>query len=271
MNSLKKYTKKTYLGIILLFQYAPIFILMAFSFNDSKSRAVWAGFTFKWYASLFENDNIREALYITLTIALLSSIIATIIGTFAAIGIEKYNKVAKRAIMSITNIPVVSPDIVTGASLMILFVFTFNILNFGRLGFTTMLCAHITFNIPFVILSVLPRLKQIDNNLYEAALDLGATPSKAFFKVLLPELMPGVVTGFLLAFTMSIDDFVISFFTCGQGINNLSTIIYSMSKKGISPEINALSTIMFIVVIIMLYIINLRNSRIKSLEERNEK
>ncbi len=261
MDKLISFIKKFYLGIIFLFLYAPIIVLMVFSFNESKSRAVWSGFTFKWYISLFHNDNIMSALYTTLIIAVLSSVIATIIGTFAAMGIERYNKFFKRIILSITNIPIVSPDIVTGASLMILFIFAFNILNFGRLGFVTLLLAHITFNIPFVILSVLPRLRQIDKNLFEAALDLGANPTTAFFKVLLPEIMPGVVTGFLLAFTMSIDDFVISFFTCGQGINNLSTIIYSMSKKGINPEINALSTIMFIVVLVMLYIINVRASR----------
>ncbi len=266
MKNFYNFLKKTYLGIVFLFLYAPIFILMIFSFNASKSRAAWGGFTLKWYKELITNQSIMEALYVTLLIAVLSAIIATIIGTFAALGIDKYNKFSKKIIMSITNIPIVSPDIVTGASLMILFIFSFNLFGFGQLGFGTLLLAHITFNIPFVILSVLPRLKQIDPNLFEAALDLGATPRTAFFKVLLPELMPGVISGMLLAFTMSIDDFVISFFTCGQGINNLSTIIYSMSKKGINPQINALSTIMFIVVLIMLYIINLRQSKMNKTE-----
>ncbi len=262
MNYLLNFFKKFYLASIFLFLYAPILILMIFSFNESRSRANWSGFTFKWYISLINNRSIMEALYITLIIALLSSLIATIIGTIAALGIQNYSKFYKKIILSITNIPIVSPDIVTGASLMILFVFYFSIVG-GKLGFGTLLIAHITFNIPFVILSVLPRLKQIDDNLFEAAQDLGATPTIAFFKVLLPEIMPSVITGFLLAFTMSVDDFVISFFTCGQGINNLSTIIYSMSKKGINPEINALSTIMFIIVLIMLYIINYRNSKMK--------
>ncbi len=264
MKNLINFLKKSYLGLVFIFLYAPILILMAFSFNSSKSRATWGGFTFNWYIELFNNDSIMKALYVTILIAILSSIIATIIGTFAAIGIDKYNKFFKRVVLSITNIPIVSPDIVTGASLMILFIFSFNILGFGKLGFITLLFAHITFNIPFVILSVLPRLKQIDPNLFEAALDLGATPNQAFFKVLLPELMPGIISGFLLAFTMSVDDFVISFFTCGQGVNNLSTIIYSMSKKGINPQINALSTIMFIVVLIMLFIINKRQSNIQN-------
>ncbi len=263
MNYMINFIKKFYLNSILLFLYAPIIVLMIFSFNNSKSRASWGGFTLKWYNSLLTNRSIIDALYTTLIIAIISSLIATIIGTVAAIGIENYSKFYKKVILSVTNIPIVSPDIVTGASLMILFVFAFSVAGFGKLGFGTLLIAHITFNIPFVILSVLPRLKQIDNNLFEAALDLGATPIQAFFKVLLPELIPGVITGFLLALTMSVDDFVISFFTCGQGVNNLSTIIYSMSKKGINPEINALSTIMFIVVLIMLYIINYRNSKMK--------
>ncbi len=267
MDRLIDYLKRFYLALIFVFLYAPIVVLMIFSFNDSKSRAVWSGFTFDWYISLFQNDQIMNALYTTLIIAVLASFIATIIGTFAAIGIENFSNKIKKIIMTITNIPMVSPDIVTGASLMILFVFAFNILQFGKLGYGTLLLAHITFDIPYVILAVLPRLKQIDGNLYEAALDLGATPKQAFFKVLLPEIMPGVITGFLIAFTMSVDDFVISFFTCGQGVNNLSTIIYSMSKKGINPEINALSTIMFVVVLIMLYIINLRGNRIRKMEE----
>lgn len=267
MEKLTSYLKKFYLALVFLFLYAPIIVLMIFSFNDSKSRATWSGFTFEWYISLFENDQIMSALYTTLVIAILASIIATIIGTFAAIGIDHFNNKIKRIILTITNIPMVSPDIVTGASLMILFVFAFNVLGFGKLGFGTLLLAHISFDIPYVILSVLPRLKQIDSNLYEAALDLGATPIQAFSKVLLPEIMPGVITGFLIAFTMSIDDFVISFFTCGQGVNNLSTIIYSMSKKGINPEINALSSLMFVVVLAMMYIINLRGNKVKKMED----
>ncbi len=267
MEKLIDYLKKFYLALIFIFLYAPIVVLMIFSFNDSKSRAVWAGFTFKWYISLFENEQIMNALYTTLIIAALASIIATVLGTFAAIGIENFSNKIKKVIMTVTNIPMVSPDIVTGASLMMLFVFAFNILQVGKLGYGTLLLAHITFDIPYVILAVLPRLKQIDGNLYEAALDLGATPKQAFFKVLLPEILPGVVTGFLIAFTMSVDDFVISFFTCGQGVNNLSTLIYSMSKKGINPEINALSTIMFIVVLIMLYAINLRGTKVKKVED----
>ncbi len=267
MTKLINFIKKFYLFLIFAFLYAPVVVLMIFSFNESKSRATWTGFTFKWYVNLFENDNIMSALYTTIIIAVLSATIATIVGTFSAIGIENFNKRAKKAILTVTNIPIVSPDIVTGAALMILFIFSFSVLQFGQLGFGTLLLAHISFNIPYVILAVTPRLKQIDKNLFEAALDLGATPTTAFFKVLLPEIMPGVVSGFLIAFTMSVDDFVISFFTAGQGINNLSTIIYSMSKKGINPEINALSTIMFIVVLTLLYIINIRTNKVNKAEE----
>ncbi len=267
MTKLLNFIKKFYLFLIFAFLYAPVVVLMIFSFNESKSRATWTGFTFQWYVNLFQNESIMNALYTTLIIAVLSATIATVVGTFSAIGIENFNKKTKKAILTVTNIPIVSPDIVTGASLMILFIFSFSVLQFGQLGFVTLLLAHISFNIPYVILAVTPRLKQIDKNLFEAALDLGATPTTAFFKVLLPEIMPGVVSGFLIAFTMSVDDFVISFFTAGQGINNLSTIIYSMSKKGINPEINALSTIMFIVVLTLLYIINIRTNKMNKSEE----
>lgn len=266
MKWLPKFLKKFYLAISFLFLYAPIFVLAIFSFNSSKSRSNWEGFTLKWYFELFKDDNIVSALYVTIVIAILSATIATVIGTMAAVGIDRYTKFWKKVILYVTNIPVVSPDIVTGASLMILFIFSFSLLNFGQLGFVTLLLAHITFNIPYVILSVLPKVRMLDPNLYEAAIDLGATPTVGFFKVIMPEIMQGVVTGFLLAFTMSIDDFVISFFTSGQGINNLSTLIYSMSKKGINPKINALSTIMFVIVLILLYIINIRTSKIERLE-----
>ncbi len=267
MTKLLNFIKKFYLFLIFVFLYAPVVVLMIFSFNESKSRATWTGFTFKWYGHLFQDENIMNALYTTIIIAVLSALIATVVGTFSAIGIENFNKKMKKTVLTVTNIPIVSPDIVTGASLMMLFIFSFSVLQFGQLGFTTLLLAHISFNIPYVILAVTPRLKQIDKNLFEAALDLGATPTTAFFKVLLPEIMPGVVSGFLIAFTMSVDDFVISFFTAGQGINNLSTIIYSMSKKGINPEINALSTLMFIVVLTLLYIINIRTNKMNKSEE----
>jgi spermidine/putrescine transport system permease protein len=251
-----RFLKKLYSFLIYLFLYAPILILIAFSFNNSKSRGSWGGFTLKWYGQLFKDSQIMSALYYTISIAVVSSAIATFIGTAAAIGIHRMNKKQKNLIMNLTYIPVLNADIVTGISLMILFIF----LKL-QLGFITLLIAHITFNIPYVILSVLPKLKQLDNNLYEAALDLGATPWYAIRKVILPEIMPGIITGALFAFTLSIDDFVISFFTTGSGVSNLSIIIYSMARRGIKPKINALSTLMFGTVLALLLIINNRTNK----------
>ena len=233
---------------------------MVFSFNDSKSMGKWSGFTLRWYTQLFQNDSIMEALKYTIIIAVISSIIATIIGTFAAIGIHRMKGLPKKTLLNINNLPVLNPDIVTGISIMSLFIFIFPILNKiginAQFGFTTMLLAHITFNIPYVILSVLPKLKQLPSNITEAALDLGATPGYAMRKIILPQIKPGIFAGLLMAFTMSIDDFVISFFTTGPGVTNLSIEIYSMARKGINPSINALSTLMFITVLILLLIVN---------------
>jgi len=251
-----RFLKKFYTFIIFFFLYAPIVVLMIFSFNNSKSRAKWGGFTFKWYAELFRDDEILSSLYYTVIIAVISSLVATVIGTIAAIGIHNMSKVKKTVVMNLTYLPVINPDIVTGISLMILFIFIKL-----DLGFITLLFAHITFNIPYVILSVMPKLKQLNKHIYEAALDLGATPLRAFWKVILPEIMPGVVTGALLAFTLSLDDFVISFFTTGSGVSNLSITIYSMARRGINPKINALSTIMFITVLLLLIVVNKRTSR----------
>ena len=252
---MKRFLKRGYAILIYLFLYAPILILIVFSFNASKSRGVWAGFTLNWYLELFKDRQIMKALSNTMIIAILSAVIATVIGTAAAIGIHNMKRLKKTIIMNLTYIPVVNPDIVTGLSLMLLFVFT----TF-QLGFISLLLAHITFNIPYVILSVLPKLKQLDKNLYEAALDLGATPFYAYRKVILPEITPGVVTGFLLAFTLSVDDFVISFFTTGSGVSTLSIIIYSMARRGINPKINALSSLLFLTVLLLLIIVNLRMS-----------
>jgi len=246
-----KFLKKCYVGLVLLFLYAPIIVLAVFSFNSSKSRGQWSGFTLKWYAEMFQDRNIMSALYYTVIIAILSATIATVIGIATAIGIHNMNKINKSIIMNLTYLPVLNPDIVTGISLMVLYIFMKL-----ELGFLTMLLAHITFNIPYVILSILPKLKQMNKHLYEAALDLGATPFYAFRKVILPEIMPGVVTGFILAFTLSIDDFVISFFTTGAGVSNLSILIYSMARRGISPTINALSTLLFICVLLLLLFVN---------------
>ena len=224
---IKNAAKKIYLALIFLILYAPILTLMVLSFNNTKTRSRWNGFTGKWYIQLFQNEDIMNALYTTLIIALLSALIATLIGTAAALGIQAMKPRLRTLLMGITNIPMLNADIVTGISLMLLFIaFRFT------LGFSTILLAHITFNIPYVILSVMPKLKQTSKSTYEAALDLGASPVYAFFKVVLPDIMPGIFSGFLLAFTMSLDDFVITHFTKGPGVDTLSTKIYSEVRKG---------------------------------------
>ncbi|KAB3535439.1 ABC transporter permease [Alkaliphilus pronyensis] len=257
-----KHIKKLYAFLIFFFLYAPIMVLIIFSFNESKSRGSWDGLTLKWYIELFKDRQIMSAMYYTLSVAILSSLIATAIGTAAAIGIDNMKRFKKSMIMNLTYLPVLNPDIVTGIALMLLFIFMRI-----RLGFLTLLLAHITFNIPYVIISVLPKLKQLNKHIYEAALDLGASPSYALRKVIIPEIMPGIITGFLLAFTLSLDDFVISFFTTGSGVSNLSITIYSMARRGINPKINALSTIMFITVLLLLIIINNRMSKNNTIKE----
>lgn len=235
-----------------IFLYAPIAALAVFSFNDSKSMSTWSGFTLKWYKELLQNERILSALYYTILIALLSTAIATVVGTITAIGIHKMrNSKGKKILLNVNYLPILNPDVVTGVSLMTLYVFLK--LDFG---FITMLLSHVVFNIPYVILSVLPKLKQLPPNIEDAAQDLGATPMYALRKVILPQIKPGIVSGMLMAFTMSIDDFVISFFTAGNGVSNLSIEIYSMTRRGIRPEINALSTIMFVVVLTLLVISN---------------
>ncbi|MFR4310576.1 MAG: extracellular solute-binding protein [[Ruminococcus] torques] len=249
---IKSTAKKIYLFLIFVLLYAPIITLMVLSFNNTKTRSKWNGFTGKWYLQLFQNKDIMNALYTTLIIAFLSALIATLIGTAAALGIQAMRTKARTLLLGVTNIPMLNADIVTGISLMLLFIacrFT--------LGFSTILLAHITFNIPYVILSVMPKLKQTSKRTYEAALDLGASPSYAFRKVVLPDIMPGIFSGFLLAFTMSLDDFVITHFTKGPGIDTLSTKIYSEVRKGIKPEMYALSTIMFLTVLILLFLVNM--------------
>lgn len=249
---IKNAAKRIYLVLICLILYAPIVTLMVLSFNNTKTRSRWGGFTGKWYVSLFQNKEIMNALYTTLIIALLSALIATLIGTLAALGMQVMRSRTRTLFMGITNIPMLNADIVTGVSLMLLF-FAFRL----TLGFKTILLAHITFNIPYVILSVMPKLKQTNKRTYEAALDLGASPLYAFVKVVLPDIMPGIFSGFLLAFTMSLDDFVITHFTKGPGVDTLSTKIYSEVRKGIKPEMYALSTLMFVTVLILLILINL--------------
>ncbi len=239
------------MAFIIFLLYAPIFTLIVLSFNSSRTRAKWGGFTLQWYQALFANEDIMNALYTTLVIALLSAIIATVLGTAASVGITSMKPRAKTVFMGVTNIPMLNGEIVMGISLMLLFII-------GRieLGFGTILLAHITFNLPYVILSVMPKMKQTSRATYEAALDLGASPMYAFWKITFPDIMPGVISGFLLAFTMSLDDFVITYFTKGPGIDTLSTKIYSEVRKGIKPEMYSLSTILFATVLILLLLVN---------------
>lgn len=256
--------KKTYIGLVFLFLYAPIILLMLFSFNNSRSRGSWGGFTLKWYGELFKNSTIMNALLNTLLIAFISAAVATVAGTVTAFGMHYMKKTPQSVLSGISYLPVMNPDIVTGVSLMLLFLAC----NIQR-GFLTLLIAHISFNIPYVILSVMPKFKQMNEHLFEAAEDLGASGVYTFFRVILPEIMPGVISGFLLSFTLSIDDFVISFFTRGAGINTLSVHIYNMAKKGIDPSINALSTIMFVVVMLLLLVINKRSETEEVKNEEN--
>lgn len=248
---IRKYLQKIYLALIFILLYAPIVTLVVLSFNQSKTRAKWGGFTLKWYKELFQNEQIMSAFYTTLIIAFVSAAIATIIGTAAAIAIQGMKQKWKTMYMGLTNIPMMNAEIVMGVSLMLLFI-AFHM----TLGFGTILIAHITFNIPYVILSVSPKLKQTNRYTYEAAMDLGASPVKAFFKVVFPDIVPGVLSGFMLAFTMSLDDFVITHFTKGPGFDTLSTKIYTEVRKGIKPEIYALSTIMFVTVLVLLILVN---------------
>ena len=249
----RKFISDFYLVIILIFLYAPIFTMMVLSFNQSKSRTHWGGFTLSWYTQMFQSRAIMYALYTTLLVAMISALVATVIGTVTALAINHMKPVPKNIFMGISNIPMLNADIVTGISLMLAFI------AFGiSLGFKTVLISHITFNIPYVILSVMPKLKQTDRSTYEAALDLGASPAYAFFEVVFPDIMPGVLSGFLLAFTMSLDDFIITHFTKGAGINTLSTLIYSEVRRGIRPSMYALSTVIFVVVLVVLLIANFR-------------
>lgn len=263
---MKKTARNIYLGLILFLMYAPIVTLIVLSFNASKSRAKWGGFTLHWYSSLFQDKAIMAALYNTLLIALVSAILATIIGTAASIGINAMKSKSKTIMMGITNIPILNSEIVTGISLMLLF-----IACRVTLGFSTILLAHITFCIPYVILSVMPKLKQTNKSTYEAAQDLGAGPIYAFFKVVFPEIWPGVVSGFLMAFTMSLDDFIITHFTKGPGVDTLSTKIYAEVRKGIRPEMYALSTLLFVSVLVLMICVNASPKESKDVKKTSQK
>lgn len=258
----KKCASRIYMFLIFAFLYLPIVVLIALSFNNSKTKVVWGGFTLRWYTSCFQDEKIMSAFVTTLQITFLSAIIATLIGTLAALGINAMRKRNQTIYLGATNIPLLNADIVTGISMMLLFV------KFMDLGFVTVLIAHITFSIPYVILNVMPKLRQVNRNTYEAALDLGATPMYAFYKVTWPEIRSGVFSGFMMAVTMSLDDFSITYFTKGAGVNTLSTMLYTELRKGIKPELYALSTILFFAVLIILLLGNVHPGK-KAATDKN--
>lgn len=266
---MKKKTFSSYLGtaymaLIFLFLYVPIITLIVYSFNGGKGQ-LWQGFSLKWYEKLFKSSLIGEAVWNTLTIATLSSLIATVIGVISCVGIQALSNRYRDVYMMINNIPLLNSDLVTGLSLMLVFI------AFGiSFGYSTVLLAHISFNIPYVILSVLPRIRSVNQSTYDAAVDLGARPIQAFMKVIFPEIFPSIVSGFLMAFTMSLDDFIITHFTKGPGINTISTLIYSEVRRGIDPSMNALSTIMFMSAIVLLILMNVFATKEPKIKERRK-
>ena len=256
--------KKLYLILIIIFFYAPIVYVIFFSFNASKSLTSFTGFSLRWYEKMFRSRSMMESIYYTILIATIATIVSTIVGTLASIGLSKSNKIVKEVVTQVNNLPMLNPDIVTAIGFMLLF----SSLQLPT-GFSTLLLAHIAFCIPYVMLSIMPKLRQLDDNLLEAALDLGCTPLQALLKVILPQIKEGVISGALVAFMMSFDDFVISYFTTGPGINNISTYVYSTSKR-INPSINALSTLIVLVITIILVIANIIPF-LKQRREKNEK
>ncbi len=259
-----KWYAKTYIGVFLAFLYLPIMILIIFSFNDTKGRT-FTGFTTKWYTQLFNDAAVLDALWTTIVVALISAVVATIMGTAAAIGLEKMDSKLKSVFMNLTYIPIINPEIITGVSFMLLFVTAKKWLGSAGIdfefGWMTLILAHITFNVPYVILNVLPKLRQMDNSLLEAAMDLGCNPFQAFMKVAIHEIKPGIIAGFLMSLTFSMDDFVVSYFTSGAKHQTLSVMIYAMTKKRVSPEINALSTVIFVVILGVLIAVNILERR----------
>jgi len=267
----KKYTGgKIFAALTYVFLYAPIIVLIVFSFNATKSRTIWSGFTLDWYRELFHDSLIMSSLQTTLLVSVIASLIAAVIGTFAAIGFYNMKKNWRSPLLLVNNIPVVNADIITGVSLSLLFVSAGALMGF-QLGFGTLLIAHISFDIPYVILSVMPKLYQLDRNLFEAAQDLGCTWFQTVYKVIIPEIMPGIINGLLIAFTMSVDDFVISYFTAGSSVQTLSMTIYAMTRRRISPKIKAILTLLFAVVLILLVIVNVREARQHKAEIKKEK
>jgi spermidine/putrescine transport system permease protein len=261
---------RVYAALVILFLYAPIFILIFFSFNSSKSNVVFSGFSLRWYRELFGSRSVLRSLYTTLEVSVISAAVATVVGTISAVGLFNMRRRVRTPLMFVNNIPLINADIITGAAMCLLFVSLGSVLKFQR-GFGTLLIAHITFNVPYVILSVTPKLRQLDENLVDAALDLGCTWLRAFRKVIIPEIMPGIINGAMIAFTMSIDDFVISYFAAGSGAQTLSMTIYSMAKRSVPPTINAISTLLFGAVLLLLVVINVREFRQGEREKKLKK
>ena len=251
----QNFLERFYIWLVLIILYAPILVLVVCSFNDSKSRVVWGGFTLHWYTDLFQNTEVLDAVKTSLALTISAAVIATLLGTIACIGMSAMKKSRKKVLMTITNIPMLNADIVTGIAIMLLFV------RFFDLGFASMLVAHVTLGVPYVILNVMPKLQQANRSTFEAALDLGATPVYAFFKVVLPDIMPGILSGFLLSFTISLDDFVVTYFTKGAGMNTISTMIYQQARRGINPQMYALSTILFLIILLVLWGANRASAR----------
>ena len=258
-----KTLSRTYIFLILAILYIPILVLMLFSFNSTNNTGVFTGFSTYWYKELFRNAETFNALKNTLVLAITSAVCSTLIGTAAALGLDRMrSKLFKNTLNSLTNVPMMNPDIVTGVSMMLLFVFVGNMLGQSeKLNFWTLLIAHITFNLPYVLLNVTPKFKQMDKHLPEAALDLGCTPLQSFLKGELPNIMPGVITGFIMAFTLSLDDFVISYFCSGSEFQTLPILIYSMTKKEVKPDIYALSTLMIVAILTLLILSNLSGEK----------
>lgn len=265
MKKEKRIFGKVLMVLTILFFYLPIVFMIIFSFNESKSLTHFTGFSLNWYEKLFQNRDMMESLYVTITVAVIATIVSTIVGTISAIGLSKSSKIVKKVMMQLNDFPIMNPEIVTAIGLMLLFI-TFHI----ERGFMTMLLAHITFCIPYVILSVMPKIRSLDPNLSDAAMDLGATPWQALTKVLVPQIMPGIVSGALIAFTMSFDDFIISYFVTGGGVKNLSIMVYTMSKR-VNPTINAISTLVVVLITVVLVIINVVPLIKSRREKRNEK
>lgn len=273
MKKKTSFMSKFYIVLVFIFLYAPIAVMTLFSFNSTTSTYTFGGFSLHWYQEMFNDTAAMQSLENTVILAVCTAAAATILGVMAAIGFfNSKNKLYKSAMMNVTNVPMMNPEIVTGIAMMLLFVFAGVLVNKSNvLGFWTLLVAHITFALPYVILNVLPKLKQFDMNVYEAAVDLGCKPVKAFFKVVFPEIVTGIITGCVMSFTLSLDDFIISYFTNGPSFQTLPIYIFSMTKKRVKPDMFALSTLMFAVILILLILMNVAQNRAENKGKRDAK